>query len=440
MMMAEGMSTNGYTVVPIILDPHLDLAEKKNLQTLIDDYRNIHNKIVTEGSNGFFQSKVQSIDDLDGSTKQPHQDAGTSRKFGEFINYTAFEDNDINSNLIRTLFSTENLNNSLSVGFKGSPNVGTVALGNMVEGSDWFTAFKQHCEEGDRVFIISSFFGGTGASGFPIIEKKIKLAADLPAVQRALMGAVTVLPYYKLKDPKTNNSSIDSTNFYTKAKAALTYYDGKVLSDYLYYIGERSLRGNYENNEQVQDDKANFIELVAASALFHFLRQEKPEKQQFLTRSIAEDKDTLTLSEMGKGYSEIVKTTADFMILNHLISLLPNEKQFPLIKNCGFDTGFYQSNDFQSLKSFARRFEEWYHELSSNDRHFCPLRFPEDAGRNMTGYVSGYSLRAKNESYYLLRMIQAANKDKTKDKNYKLRALLQYAHEAINGYTKDILQ
>ena len=38
MLMASGMSTYGYTVVPIIIDPHMDLEEKKNLHSLIDNY------------------------------------------------------------------------------------------------------------------------------------------------------------------------------------------------------------------------------------------------------------------------------------------------------------------------------------------------------------------------------------------------------------------
>ena len=44
MLMAAGMNTNGFTVVPIIVDPHLDLDEKKNLQTLIDKYVEILHK------------------------------------------------------------------------------------------------------------------------------------------------------------------------------------------------------------------------------------------------------------------------------------------------------------------------------------------------------------------------------------------------------------
>ncbi len=73
------------------------------------------------------------------------------------------------------------------------------------------------------------------------------------------MGAVTVLPYYGLTDPKKNNSKIDSGNFMTKAKAALTYYEQTVKSDLLYYVGETTLLDNHENNEQTQPDEANFM-------------------------------------------------------------------------------------------------------------------------------------------------------------------------------------
>lgn len=41
MLLAGGMKTNGYVVVPIILDPHLDLQEKKNLHSLIESYKTV---------------------------------------------------------------------------------------------------------------------------------------------------------------------------------------------------------------------------------------------------------------------------------------------------------------------------------------------------------------------------------------------------------------
>ena len=63
MLMASGMSTNGFTVVPVILDPHLDLEEKKNLHSLIESYEEIYKHSVNNGTStlnsldGFFNSQ-----------------------------------------------------------------------------------------------------------------------------------------------------------------------------------------------------------------------------------------------------------------------------------------------------------------------------------------------------------------------------------------------
>jgi len=442
MLMASGMSTNGYTVVPVILDPHLDLEEKKNLHTLLGSYQDIYNKSTNNGSlnhlDGFFNSEIVTINELNNQLNDTQQASGSKEKFRSYISEANLAADDINNYFVQTLFSTKNLDSPLSVGFKGNPNVGTVVLGEMIEGADWFKAFKQHCEKDDRIFIISSIFGGTGASGYPLLEKKIKGAASQPAVKNALMGAVTVLPYYGLKDPSTTGSDIDSANFYTKTKAALAYYEKTVLSDYLYYAGETSLIQVYENDEKKQDDKAHFIELVAASALFDFLTREKPETQQFLTRAIEDAKNSLDLVSLGSGYKEIVKRVADYKLLDTLINILPKESFFPLIKNRGFDENFYKDASFQALKRFTAIYDNWYDELSTNKRAFAPLN--TDSLKNMEGWVKTVSLDAKDDSYYLLKMIQASNANKDKTHENKFRFFLQFAHDAIEYYTKKILK
>lgn len=442
MLMASGMDANGYTVVPVILDPHLDLEEKKNLHQLIDSYKTVYARSINNGTstlnplNGFFRTEMKTISELNNQLNDTQQAVGSQEKFGSYINVASIGAEDINNYLIKTLFSTKNLSNQLSVGFKGNPNVGTVVLGEMIEGADWFKAFKQHCEKDDRVFIISSIFGGTGASGYPLLEKKIRGSENEPAVKNAVMGAVTVLPYYGLKDPSTSNSDIDSANFYTKTKAALAYYENNVLSDYLYYIGEQNLRQVYENDEKKQDDKANFIELIAASALFDFLQREKPETTQYLSRAIDDDQTSLDLVSMGSGYKDIVKCVADFMLLRSLTTTLPKETFFPLSKNRGFNEEFYKDAAFQSLARFADIYFKWYSELASNNRAFAPLHY--DNLNNMSGWIKTIELDAKDDSYYLLRMIQASNRDKTKEHSNKFRFFMQFAYEAINSYTKKI--
>lgn len=443
MLMASGMKTNGYTVVPIILDPHLDLEEKKNLQTLLESYRDIYKKTTNNGSqnplDGFFSSEIATLDDLNNQANDTQHPFGSKEKFRSYINEANLATGNINNYLIQTLFSSKNLNNPLSVGFKGNPNVGTVVLGDMIEGDDGFRKFKQLCEKDDRIFIISSIFGGTGASGYPLLEKKIrKDASEQPAVKNAVMGAVTVLPYYGLKDPSTSGSDIDSANFYTKTKAALAYYENTVLSDYLYYAGETTLTQIYENDEKKQDDKAHFIELVAASALFHFLSEpEKPEQQQFLTRAIENNLPTLDLESLGKGYREIVKCVADYKLLGELIKILPKEKWFPLKINNGFNENFYENDPFKPLLTdFTETYNKWYKELSENKRGFAPL----NANPNeMEKWVKTVVLDAQDDSYYLLEMIKASNKNKETNEN-KFRLFLQFAYEAINHYTKKITE
>lgn len=442
MLMAGGMGTNGYTVVPIIIDPHLDLEEKKNLHSLTESYRNIFKYTINNGNStlnpleGFFNSEIRTLEELCNHTDDSRQNAGSKEKFRSYINLAGLGTNDLNNFLVETMFSTKDLNNPLSVGFKGNPNVGTVVLGEMIEGDTWFKNFKSQCEKDDRVFIISSIFGGTGASGYPLLEKKIKFADNEPAVRNAVMGAVTVLPYYGLKDPVITGSDIDSANFYTKTKAALAYYEDTVKSDYLYYVGEKSLKQVYDNDEKKQDDRANFIELVAASALFDFLKREKPERQQYLTRAIADDKESLDLVSLGSGYKELVKSVADYMLLRTLVLELPSERFYPLIKNRGFNDSFYKDSAFQSLSRFTEIYYKWYTEIAQNKRAFAPLNFGNP--NKMSGWIKSLELDAKDDSYYLLEMIKASNKDKSKGHDNKFRSFLKFAYDAINHYTGKI--
>ena len=74
MLMAGGMSTNGYTVIPIIIDPHLGLAERGKLNNLLDSYQTVYNntrkiaggKGATLSSlNGFFNSELLRLHQLE---------------------------------------------------------------------------------------------------------------------------------------------------------------------------------------------------------------------------------------------------------------------------------------------------------------------------------------------------------------------------------------
>lgn len=443
MLMASGMDTNGYSVFPILVDPHQDLEEKKNLQSLIDNYRDVFNRSINDGtqvlspSDGFFSAKIDWLGSLDNNKNDVNESIGINKSFESYLGLENLAIDDSNNYLIETLFSTKNRRNKLSVGFKGNPNVGTVVLGDVIEGSSWFDSFKRHCEKDDRVFIISSIFGGTGASGFPLIEKKIREADNEPAVKNVMLGSTIVMPYYGLKDPSTSHSDIDSANFITKTKAALSYYEGKILSNYVYYVGETELRKVYENNEAEQKDTANFIELVAASALFDFLKRDKPEQTQYMTRAIEDNSESLDKDKLGAGYNELVKAVADFNLFIKLAKTLPTERYFPLILDRGFNKEFYNDQAYSSLNGFIKMYENWYNELATNNRAFAPLNTDTS---DLTQFVKCMSLDARDDSYYLLQMIKDSKADKKDNHTNQFRYFLDFAYSAIDHYTSKILK
>lgn len=448
MLLAAGMDAKGYTIVPVFIDPHIDLEEKRNLQTLIGEYETIYNNIIlSDGQRlnpirGFFGTDITDLAKLNGLQNDISEPIAEKRSFGQYLNVGNIDSKDVNNYLVQTLFSRANLDNDLSVGFKGSPNVGTVVLGEMIKGADWFKAFCNACQKGDRIFIISSIFGGTGASGYPLLEKKVRRSTDHPNVKDAMMGAVSVLPYFSLEDPSTTDSDIDSANFLTKTKSALAYYENSVQSDYLYYIGEQGMKTTYANDEKKQEDKAHFIELVAATALFDFLsKTDKPDKPQALSRAIKEDVESLTVTSLGDAYNDIVKAVADMMLLARLVHFLPEESQFPLTINRGFNKDFYADKSFVSLRNFLARFSQWYQELAENKRGFAPLAIADRDKRRakLSNWILDFSLDAKDESYYLLEMICASNKDKDDSHTIKFRRFLDYAYQAIDKYTSKIM-
>jgi hypothetical protein len=88
------------------------------------------------------------------------------------------------------------------------------------------------------------------------------------------------------------------------------------------------------------------------------------------------------------------------------------------------------------LRDFTDTYYKWYNELATNQRAFAPLKYD----RISEEWVNGMVLEAKDDSYYLLEMIKASNRQQNKfDKSNKLRHFLQFAYDAIDTYTKDIL-
>jgi len=107
-----------------------------------------------------------------------------------------------------------------------------------------FKEFTQDFKEDDRIFVISSIFGGTGAAGFPLLMNVFRDESsgmnNKTYINNAIIGGVSVLPYFQVDVEKFNNgeSAINSSTFITKTKAALSYYNRnlKQLVNTMFYV------------------------------------------------------------------------------------------------------------------------------------------------------------------------------------------------------------
>ena len=133
----------------------------------------------------------------------------------------------------------------------------------------------------------------------------------------------------------------------------------------------------------------------------------------------------------------IGKNVTNMMIFDLLLNILPDERQFPLQKTIRLDKEFYQDQPFQSLDAFVKQFHNWYVELSENNRGFAPLN-RISKGEKLTSILKGISLKAKDESYYLLKMIEASHEASKNEHGNKLRYMLDFAYEGITDYTDQI--
>ena len=197
----------------------------------------------------------------------------------------------------------------MEVGFKGNPNIGSVVFNDYFRQEKYgFNKFESSFptnNDGSRMFIVGSIFGGTGSSGLPQLVKKFTTSNN-NSLRSAPIGTCVVLPYFKVSpDP---NSAINSETFNSKAKAALTYYNEEINDKIkeIYYIGCDTLNSPYNNIQGGKDQKndAHLVELLSAMSIVEFakrnLSNDSPQKcyEYTTTTGISEKENKAVLKEV----------------------------------------------------------------------------------------------------------------------------------------------
>ncbi len=370
MLLAGNVKINADEIVPIIIDPDSSNADLTRAVKLMDTYNSIREKLEIKNEDTFFKTKIAKQ-----NANFSLQISNTSdMTFSKFIDVNAM--NKENKAIVNMLFSQNNLKSSMKVGFKGNPNIGCVVLNQIVK-SKQFADFANTFTEGDKIFIISSIFGGTGASGFPLLLKTLRTSTDFPnysLINNAEIGAISVLPYFRVRT--SQDSEIDSSTFISKAVAALAYYENNIYRDKLinalYFIGD-DIANIYENNEggHLQQNEAHLIEFLSATAVVDFCNNTYQPTQN-LELGIKDITNGVSYDKMYKGLLEMTSFPLTRMLL--LANCIQNRFDFlsSVHMNAnhmlGLKRSFYEGTFVQNIKSFVSAYTEWLIEMKENVR------------------------------------------------------------------------
>ena len=297
----------------------------------------------------------------------------------------------------------------MDIGFVGSPNIGSVAL-NQFKDSEEFRQFSNVFQKTDRVFVVSSIFGGTGAAGYPIIVKNIRNAANNAQINNrgdlrdARIGALTVLPYFNVQ--QDDNSPISRGDFISKTKSALFYYHDNLTGlrqngvdlplskiNACYYLGDQVPSNPYFNDPggNGQRNDAHLVEYVGALSILDFLsipddqlqtvdgNAQNPIYKEF---GLANDKQTLSLKDFGVQTRALVnrqlaKFHLAYMYITHQLKQDIGRgytQDKPEISNAFLSTSFYNT----LTSDFYVSYRQWLRELRQNQRSFVPFNITTD--------------------------------------------------------------
>lgn len=371
MLMAAGVNIGADEIVPIIIDPDASNADLTRTVALMNNYRAIHSELsfTKKNESQFFRRELSQI--LVNYTLRINDT--DDRTFQQFIDLPSMEKS--SQAMMRMLFSEKNLASSMDVGFKGNPNIGSVVLNQIVDSND-FQDFANNYESGDKIFIISSIFGGTGASGFPLLLKTLRKGTSFPnndLINKAEIGAITILPYFKLKND--DESEIDSSTFISKTKSALAYYENNISKnesiDALYFLAD-NVTNTYENHEggSAQQNDAHLIEFLAATAIVDFSNKSHPNtsNKELGLKDVAGGSITFD-SFYDKQKKMLFAPLTEFLMmancLNYKMSYY-SSKDFNA-NNDNFN-GLYSSAFMSELQTITSLFIEWLGEMKRNKR------------------------------------------------------------------------
>ncbi|MDJ0662348.1 MAG: tubulin-like doman-containing protein [Crocosphaera sp.] len=217
----------------------------------------------------------------------PFTGVNASKKLQAFFNYnTLKQENPVLGNMFDVLYTKDEQEVALDVGFRGRPAIGAAVMSQVdlerLDQEPWGQLIKDikgEVSSGSppKVFLCGSIFGGTGASGLPTIARLIANKLDREGVkERIKIACLFLLPYFRFSTPPGEDPKgiyARSEQFLLNTEAALRYYvnQAKETFDTVFLLGNQTFSEvDFSVGKNTQRNDPHFLELYAALAARHF--------------------------------------------------------------------------------------------------------------------------------------------------------------------------
>ncbi len=401
MLLASGARLpNTDRIIPIIIDVDAQNADTSRTLNALEAYRAIRRSGYNDTEqirDGFFNTNLDTLSSLANGDDYVQdsfqlQFENLNQTFLRYLDPNEELAGTINMDLLEALYDNTphrhakdahtELHLSLDLGFKGNPNIGSVVFNNLAD-SAGFRFILRSINENDRIFIVSSIFGGTGSSGFPQLVRLLRQQDNL---RRNRCGALTVMPYFNVTDDPA--SAINSEYFNSKTEAALTYYNrylrGQVNA--FYQLWDEPLQ-QYDNRQggPEQRNNAHLIELIGATSIIDFANKAddaipRNDTHYFDFGIRQGDRVVDTRHFFERTANDIMLPLTLFTYAMKLyLDIIPSLGGEAFYKELDLEKKYRESPLFQSMSSFFdRHYKSWLTEMGENERSFLPFNLHTD--------------------------------------------------------------
>lgn len=380
----------------LFVDPDESNGNLEHAKVTLD--RHIQGQKMTLSSGPLFRTRVRRAEPAVWSPFG--ENSGSELQLRKAFSYSQIQAQDEEvAGLFDVLYSEDEKNADLAVGFRGHPSIGAAVMAQQLSLSETepWTTFRRLVSNDTgagsraRIFLCGSVFGGTGAAGLPTIGKLVRQELESGESTNFEIACGLVLPYFSFEGTSEDEGiKAKAKSFVPNAQAALNYYWNKRhddIFDGMYVVGDPAMSpvGDASVGGPTQENKPHFVELMVALGAADFFEGGTGKGQVALMARSESDKlgwndlPHPRPSELRRRFSQLIHFSFAYLstykpALDAIRSGERRSYAFPwyvdLVKKAGASLQDDQIwKQFENMEAYARRLLKWTANMHETARH-----------------------------------------------------------------------